>query len=34
MFPPNTGLVVIIVSPPDRGGFIIEEKLLRLNHHN
>lgn len=29
MFPPNAGFVVIIVSPPDSGGFIIVEKLPR-----
>lgn len=29
MFPPNAGLAVIIVSPPDREGFITEEKLPR-----
>lgn len=29
MFPPNAGLLVIIVSPPDREGLIIVEKLPR-----
>lgn len=29
MFPPNAGLVVIIVSPPGREGLILVEKLPR-----